>query len=376
MEMRHSGALGLLALASVASGCKNEDTPEALCEHVAGLVVDAKLTEEVSKKNRLDCLQNLAADRDRLGERFPELARCIKESKVASDALACEKRFAASASAATQSAGRRQLPPIKQLSAAAPATATPAEPVQAKGPFPESTDPNLKDVAKASVKAPAKFTAKFETTVGDFEVECTRDWAPIAVDRFYSLVKVGFFDDIAFFRVMREPKPFMVQFGIHGNPEVSKVWREANLDREDVKQSNTRGMLTFAMSGQTDTPKKTTATRSTQLFINYADNSNLDAMGFAPLCQVTGDGMNVVDKIYTGYGAALGEKQGKLQMEGNKFLREKYPAVDYIKTVRLAGDDKDKKDKKDEKGASSASPKASAAPKSTAAPKATAAPAP
>ena len=266
---------------------------------------------------------------------------------------------------ATQSAAKRQMPSARRPAmSTASAVATP--PVEAKGPFPESTDPNLKDVAKASAKAPAKFAVKFETTVGDFEVECTREWAPVGVDRFYSLVKVGFFDDIAFFRVMREPKPFMVQFGIHGNPEVSKIWREANLDREDVKQSNTRGMLTFAMSGQTDTPKKTTATRSTQLFINYDDNSNLDDMGFAPLCKVTGDGMAVVDKIYTGYGAGLGEKQGRIQMEGNKFLREKYPAVDYIKTARLVGDDKDKKD---EKGASSASPKSSAAPKASAAPK-------
>lgn len=276
---------------------------------------------------------------------------------------------------ATQSAAKRQLPSARRP-ASAPAPVSATAPVEAKGPFPESTDENLKDVKKASVKAPAKFTVKFETTVGDFDVDCTREWAPIAVDRFYSLVKIHYFDDIAFFRVVQKPKPFVVQFGIHGNPEVSAVWKDANLDREEVKQSNTRGMLTFAMSGQSDTPKKTTATRSTQLFFNYGDNSSLDEMGFAPLCKVAGDGMDVVDKLYSGYGDRLTSQQDRLVKEGNKFLREKYPAVDYIKTVRLAGDDKDKKDKKDEKGASSASPKASAAPKSTAAPKATAAPAP
>ncbi|MBL8740555.1 MAG: peptidylprolyl isomerase, partial [Myxococcales bacterium] len=207
-------------------------------------------------------------------------------SVVACDAPPEVQPEVTAASSATQSAPKRQLPSARRpVSAATPnPTASATAPVEAKGPFPESTDPNLKDVAKASVKAPAKFTVKFETTVGDFDVECTRDWAPIAVDRFYSLVKINYFDDVAFFRVVQKPEPFVVQFGIHGNPEVSAVWKNANLDREDVKQSNTRGTLTFAMSGQTDTPKKTTATRSTQLFFNYGDNSRLDDMGFAPLC--------------------------------------------------------------------------------------------
>jgi len=304
----------------------------------------------------------------------PLLAVCSLAACDAPPAPTAEPSAPTTVSAA-KSTPKRQLPPLPpRPTATATAAAAEPEPGEAKGPFPESTDANLKDVTKVSLKAPAKFTAKFETTQGDFEVECTREWAPIAVDRFYSLLKIGYFDDIAFFRVVQKPKPFVVQFGIHGNPEVSKIWKDANLDREEVKQSNTRGTLTFAMSGQSDTPKKTTATRSTQLFINYGDNSSLDAMGFAPLCMVTGEGMSVVDKLYSGYGDKLTSKQDRLVKEGNKFLREEFKSIDYIKTARLAGDEKKDDKKKDEKGASSASPKATATPKATAAPKATATP--
>lgn len=216
---------------------------------------------------------------------------------------------------------------------AATATATPAstaaaEPVQAKGPFPESTNAALKDPSKAKEKAPATFKVRFETTAGDFAVECKREWAPNGVDRFYNLVKIGFFDDVGFFRVVKTPKPFMVQFGIHGNPEVSKFWADANLPKDEVKETNARGMLTYAMAGSPDT-------RSTQLFINYGDNARLDQMGFAPICKVLDDGMTTVDKIEGTYGETPSRAQGEIQKMGNKFLREKFPKLDYIKAARI-----------------------------------------
>ena len=147
------------------------------------------------------------------------------------------------------------------------------------------TDPSL-----ANETAPAKFKAKFETTKGEFVVEVTRDWAPNGADRFYNLVKIGFFQDVAFFRVI---KGFMAQFGIHGDPKVSAAWRPARIKDEPVKEGNKRGRITFAMGGPD--------TRTTQLFISFKDNSRLDGMGFPSFGEVV-SGMSVVDTIYDGYG--------------------------------------------------------------------------
>ncbi|MBL9025507.1 MAG: peptidylprolyl isomerase, partial [Myxococcales bacterium] len=231
------------------------------------------------------------------------------------------------------SAGSAQKDPagptgVKSAATGQGATTATAQAV-AKGPFPESTNPAMTDPSKATEKAPEKFTVKFETTAGDFNVECTREWAPNGVDRFYNLVKIGFFDDVSLFRAV---KGFVVQFGIHGNPEVSAKWRDAQLPKDDVKGSNSRGMLTYAMAGSPDT-------RTTQLFINLKDNANLDGMGFAPICKVTDEGMASVDKIFMGYGEKPSKAQGTIQMQGNKFLRQSFPELDYIKTVRLVGDD-------------------------------------
>jgi peptidyl-prolyl cis-trans isomerase A (cyclophilin A) len=256
--------------------------------------------------------------------------------------------------------------PSAKKDPAAPASATAAGPQKqrdqggalpskAKGPFPESQHPAMKDASKATEKAPETFQVKFETTAGDFTMECTRKWGEHGVDRIYNLVKIGFFDDVAFFRVA---KGFVVQFGIHGNPDVSKVWSDNKLPPDEVKESNSRGMVTFAMAGSPDT-------RSTQLFINFGDNSRLDKMGFAPLCKVDADGMQVVDKIHSGYGEAPSSQQGAIQAQGNKFLRARYPELDYIKTARLADD-----------AAPAASASAGAAPSASAAPSAKAGPAP
>ena len=182
--------------------------------------------------------------------------------------------------------------------------------------------------ANATATAPAVFKAKFVTTKGDFTVEVHRDWAPLGADRFYNLVKTGFFTDIAFFRVV---KGFMVQFGIHGDPKISAEWKHANIQDDPVgKASNTKGMVTFAMAGPN--------TRTTQIFINYADNARLDSMGFPPFGKVV-DGMKTVDAIEGMYGEGApqgrGPSQGRIQSEGNAYLKASFPQLDYIKSASI-----------------------------------------
>ena len=185
----------------------------------------------------------------------------------------------------------------------------------------------LLDPSKAKETAPATYKAKFETTKGDFVVEVTKEWAPKAADRFYNLVKIGYYNDVAFFRVI---KGFMAQFGIHGDPAVAAKWRDARIDDDPVKGSNTKGMLTFATAGPN--------TRTTQLFINYGNNVRLDGMGFAPFGEVV-SGIEVVDALNGEYGEGAprgrGPDQGRLQSQGNKYLKEVFPNMDYIKSVTL-----------------------------------------
>jgi peptidyl-prolyl cis-trans isomerase A (cyclophilin A) len=177
-------------------------------------------------------------------------------------------------------------------------------------------------------KAPAVYRAKFDTSKGTFVVEVHRDWAPNGADRFYNLVKNGFYDNARFFRVI---SGFMVQFGISGDPRVSAVWHEANIKDDPVRQSNQRGFITFATAGPN--------TRTTQVFINYADNRALDSQGFSPFGRVV-SGMNVVDALYSGYGEGapqgLGPGQGRIQRLGNAYLIKDFPKLDYIKKATVA----------------------------------------
>ncbi len=185
----------------------------------------------------------------------------------------------------------------------------------------------LKDPSKATEKAPESFKVKFDTTKGAFTLEVTRAWSPLGADRFYNLVKNGYFADIAFFRVI---SGFMVQFGIHGDPAVASAWRGARIQDDPVKQSNTKGYISFAMAGPN--------TRTTQMFINFGDNDRLDGMGFSPFGKVT-DGMSVVESIYSGYGegapSGMGPDQGRVQMQGNAYLKAEFPKMDYIKSAQL-----------------------------------------
>lgn len=192
-----------------------------------------------------------------------------------------------------------------------------------------STAPvELSDPAAATEQAPETFRVVFDTTKGSFVAACTREWAPNGADRFYNLVKLGYFDDVAFFRVVSSPRPFVAQFGLHGNPAVNDKWQGANIPPDPVKESNDRGKLTFAMGNSPDT-------RSTQLFINLASNKALDAMGFAPLCVIDAEGMKVADQLHGGYGEGITDKQDRISKQGNAFLKKEYPLLDYIKTARL-----------------------------------------
>ena len=185
----------------------------------------------------------------------------------------------------------------------------------------------LKNPAAFTEKAPATYKVKMDTSKGAFTITVRRDWAPIGADRFYNLVKAGFYDDVRFFRVLPD---FMAQFGIHGRPSVMEAWRPARLKDDPVKQSNLRGYVTFATGGPN--------TRTTQLFINFKDNAPLDRQGFAPIGEVT-EGMAIVDSLYSGYGEGAprgkGPDQGAMNMEGNAYLAAKFPKLDFIKSATI-----------------------------------------
>lgn len=194
----------------------------------------------------------------------------------------------------------------------------------------DALNPTLLEPAKVTQgEAPKSFKAKFVTSQGDFVVEFHRDWAPNGVDRAFQLIKAGYYDGITFFRVI--PK-FMAQFGIHANPKVSAAWKGNTIKDDPVTESNTRGMVTFAKTGMPNS-------RSTQLFINFGDNSTLDKTGFAPIGKVV-EGMDVVDKIYNGYGEGAprgaGPSQGALTQKGNPYLQESFPKLDFIKKAEIA----------------------------------------
>lgn len=194
----------------------------------------------------------------------------------------------------------------------------------AKAAEPATDNPLLQPRSAAfQATAPDTFRVRFETTKGEFIVEAVRAWAPNGVDRFYNLVRNGYYNDVAFFRVIEN---FMAQFGIHGDPAVNAAWRNARIPPDPVVESNRRGYISFAMG-------RTPDTRTTQLFINFRDNTQLDEMGFAPIARVV-EGMEVVDAIYSGYGEGApngrGPAQAQIQAQGNKYLRESFPQLDYI----------------------------------------------
>jgi peptidyl-prolyl cis-trans isomerase A (cyclophilin A) len=191
-----------------------------------------------------------------------------------------------------------------------------------------AANPKLTNPAALNEKAPETYRAKFATTKGDFLIEVTRSWAPNGADRFYNLVKNGYYDGCSFFRVVYG---FMVQFGINGDPALNAIWSEARIPDDPVTQKNLRGMVTFATAGP--------GTRTAQVFINYADkNTNLDGQGFAPFGKVV-EGMDVVNKLFSGYGEGApsghGPDQNRIQKEGNAYLAKSFPKLDAIKTATI-----------------------------------------
>jgi peptidyl-prolyl cis-trans isomerase A (cyclophilin A) len=179
----------------------------------------------------------------------------------------------------------------------------------------------LKTPAQLTETAPATYKAAFDTSAGKFVITVHRDWAPNGADRFYNLVKNGFYDETRFFRVVPD---IMVQFGINADPAVASVWQNANISDDPGKQSNQRGYVTFATRGKD--------TRTTQVFINFKDNRGLDAQGFTPFGEVT-TGMDVVDKITAQYGER--PNQGSIQAQGNAYLTKDFPKLDYVKKATI-----------------------------------------
>lgn len=177
-------------------------------------------------------------------------------------------------------------------------------------------------------EAPDIARVRMETSKGDFVIELHRAWAPIGVDRFYNLVRMGFYDDSRFYRVRKD---FIVQFGIAGKPEVAQVWEKVEINDDPVVESNKRGYISFAMTGPN--------TRTTQVYINLSDNTELDEQGFAPLGYVV-EGMGVVDSLYSGYddnsgGGMRRGKQQKLFELGNTYLDKEFPNLDKLMDTEI-----------------------------------------
>lgn len=193
-------------------------------------------------------------------------------------------------------------------------------------PQPPAQPPAAQPSQTEDQRAPDQFTVRLDTTKGPILIDVTREWAPHGADRFYTLVREGYFTDVAFFRVI---EGFMAQAGIHGDPEMNARWRNRRIPDDPVRQSNTRGMVSYAMAGP--------GTRTTQFFINYADNSRLDGMGFAPFGRVRD--MAAVDALYNGYGEGAprgrGPDQSRIQREGNAYLRASFPQLDYIRSATI-----------------------------------------
>ena len=205
---------------------------------------------------------------------------------------------------------------------------------QAPPPAPAAAPaPSLMNPATLKATAPDLFRVKFATTHGDFVVEVHRAWAPLGADRFYNLVVNNFFTDAAFFRYVPN---FIVQFGLPANPAIGRVWQSANIKDDPVKHGNTKGTLVFATAGPN--------TRTTQFFINFADNTPLDAQGFAAFGSVV-SGMNIVEGLYSGYGEK--PDQGAITTQGKAYIDKNFPKLDTIKSTTIeempAGGKKKKK---------------------------------
>jgi peptidyl-prolyl cis-trans isomerase A (cyclophilin A) len=191
-----------------------------------------------------------------------------------------------------------------------------------------AADEALMDPSALNEQAPDQYTVTFETSKGSFAIEVTRAWSPLGADRFYNLVKNGFYDKARFFRVVPN---FVVQWGLPADPKIGAAWREARIKDDEVKESNLKGYITFAMAGPN--------TRTTQVFLNLRDNARLDGMGFSPFGKVV-EGWELVEQLYSGYGEGAprgrGPNQGTIMQKGNAYLEADFPELDYIKSTKVS----------------------------------------
>ena len=186
-----------------------------------------------------------------------------------------------------------------------------------------ASSPSLLHPASLHAKAPATFKARFTTTKGQFVVTVHRTWAPRGADRFYNLVRAGFYNGERLFRVV---PGFVVQWGISGTPKISKAWHDAVIRDDPVRHTNAKGTIVFADAGPD--------TRTTQLFVNLAANTNLDSSGFAPFGAVT-TGFSTLRHVYSGYGEAPTGEQAQMEQQGEPFFRKHFPKLDRILKARV-----------------------------------------
>ena len=177
--------------------------------------------------------------------------------------------------------------------------------------------------------APDSFLVAFDTSKGTFEAIVHRQWGPIAVDRFYHLIRVEFFDEVSIFRVVAN---YVAQFGIHNSADVNRAWRKLGIEDEPVRKSNAKGTIAFARGG----PK----TRTTQMFINLRDNTTLDSMpiggvvGYPPIAEIV-SGIEIIDTFNAEYGNGPSMRQDSINASGRTYLDKSFPGLDYINTVRV-----------------------------------------
>jgi len=272
---------------------------------LSAATVEALLAE--GKRGGLGALDVLAAMGPRTPPTITALGGLLKDPALRARVAATLVRFGFAA--------RVVLPQLREAAAADPALDERVRQVE------EARHPALLSPALATDTAPQRYVVRFETTQGAFEVEVQRDWAPLAADRFYNLVRIGFFEGGRFFRVL---PGFVAQFGKSGDPEVNKRWHQATFKDEPVRESNLKGYLSFAKA-QKDS-------RTTQVFVNLADNPNLDANGFPPFGRIL-KGMDVVDRLYGGYDEA--PDQGLIHFQGDSYLEENFPKLDRIRAVTI-----------------------------------------
>ena len=226
---------------------------------------------------------------------------------------------------ATEDVNRSSDPPAAEEALIAEPLAS--ESVSAKEPKPEPppvTLPPLLNPAhpEANVRSPDDYRVVLDTTKGDVVLQIYRAWAPLGADRFYNLVRAGFFADVRFFRVV---DGFVAQFGMNGDPEVNSAWDVAELpDDPSIGETNSRGRITFAHAGPN--------TRTTQLFLSIGNNGFLDSQGFPPFGEIV-EGLSVLDSLYNGYGER--PDQGRIGAQGNRYLESEFPMLDYVRRARL-----------------------------------------